>query len=75
MSQTQTRYRRDRNPEPGPLERAVSAQATLNEALRVRPHAFLEAANAGWSMRQIGEAVGMSPQAVHKIVVAAEEAA
>ena len=69
-----TRYRRDRNPSPGPLEYAAACQRAMHEAIGERSRAFLAAADAGWSMRAIGEAVGLTPSMVHRIVVAEEVA-
>lgn len=70
-----SRARRDRNPRPEPLEYAAACQRAMHEAIGERSRAFLSAANEGWTMQQIAQAVGLSPAGVHKIIVREEELA
>jgi hypothetical protein len=48
------------------LERAWEAQLELEHARQQRDELAREAARLGASWREIGAAVGMSPQAAHK---------
>lgn len=66
--------RRNRKPPIEPLEYAVAAQKGLQDAKAERDRAFLSAANAGWTMVEIGEAVGIAQTTVWRRIVRAEQA-
>lgn len=52
-----------------PIERRLQRVGTAaRAAVQVRDVAIGEAAKAGWSMRRIAAAVGLSPSRVHAIV-------
>ncbi len=71
-TETPRRYRLNRELRPEPLVYAADCQRAMKDAIAERSHAFLAAADAGHSMRAISEAVGLTPSAVHKVVVGAE---
>lgn len=63
-----------------PLDYPLACQAAIveldtemREAVRERGRALLAAARAGWTMRELGEALGLSAATVNRAIVAAEE--
>lgn len=71
---TVDRRRRSRHTQPsgGVLDQAAAAQAALLGAARDRDSAFVAAAYAGWTFREISEAVALSAATVCRIVNRAE---
>lgn len=68
------RQRRRRcEPPREPLNYAIATEQALDAAKVERGQAFFSAAAAGWTMREIGDAVGLSFSTVWRIIVAHEE--
>jgi hypothetical protein len=71
---TRTNKRRHLPPSE-PLKYAIAAQRGLMAAESERDRAFLSAASAGWSVREIAEAIeGLSASTVWRCIVRAEGA-
>lgn len=64
--------KRRHTPRTEPLHYAVMAEKGLADAEHERGRAFLSAAAAGWTMREIAEATGLSASTVCRIINRAE---
>lgn len=64
--------RRRTPPAREPLEYAIRCEKGIGDALRERGQAFLSALEGGWTMREIGDACGISASTVCRIANEAE---